>query len=561
MAPLSYNKHNGHLSGSCLIPSFPSDLSNQTNLLPPKSHRSVASVCTDQQLPESSQPNRRYTKSKSQENTVTSQILGRIFKTHRSCLSRNSSSSHLQIRKRSRKLLSAIRPIKIDSARPTAALRMKRKESTPPSAACFRLDMPSKHSIIACRAITSRPTTVVAASYDVDSQLRVDVISGNKTNVDFPDEGVFVIYRNRALQIAAPPCDQRKCNISQICRCHSPQLAAQGALHDNSSAKGAVRWPMRKPCSHCLFNWLHLYQATDAASQLHMKCLQHPRSLTLTTLHGEEAFYYDSEIEDEHIHSKNNGNSSKYAGVKSSCSSTVFEWMTDAWTEFTDCCCWCKTTSITALSDSECGAPDEESSSNGQGNSDDDWDWDDFDTPCKQKSQSSDSESEDYDFIEDLVDTEFPKLRKSNETLIAAGLQAKAKLSRHPAINNDDDSTAEDDIPAPVVIPPKNMAVGQGLRRSLELQSPTPVPTRNSSLVTVIDAQYAKSQGSLGTKRSYCDLVDSEGSDTESAEDLSRAKQRKLDLASPDYAVQYPQRYITYGSFPQTRFLRKLVHV
>ncbi|KAI1448372.1 hypothetical protein F5Y02DRAFT_305519 [Annulohypoxylon stygium] len=562
MAPLSF-KHNGHLSDSCLIPSFPSDLSNQTVFLPLDSHRSSATVCFDHQLSESYQPNCRYTKNNSQEKTLTSQILGRIFKIHRTRVSRNSSSSHLQIRERSRKLLSAIHLGKNDFVKPTAALRAKRKESTSPftAGACFEFNMPSQHSIIACKAITSRPTTVVAASYDSDSQLRNDLISGNKPNVDFPDEGVFVIYRNRALQIAAPPCDQRKCNISQICRCHGPQFATQGALHENSSAKGAVRWPMRKPCSHCLFNWLHLYQATDAASQLNMKCLQHPRTLTLTTLHGEEAFYYDSEIEDEHIHSKSNGDTSKYANAKPSCSSTVFEWMTDAWTEFTDCCCWCKTTSITALSDSEGDPPGEDGSTIGQGNSDDDWDWDDFDTPCEQKSQSSDSESDDYDFIEDLVATEFPKLRKSNETLIATGRQSKAELSCDQAVDYDDDSSAEDDIPAPVVIPPKNMAVGQGLRGSMDFASPTPVTTRNSSLVTVIDAKYAKSQGSLGTKRSYCDLVGSEESETESAEDPSRAKQRKLDLASTDYGVKYPKGYMVYGPFPQTHFLRKLVHV
>ncbi|KAI0883460.1 uncharacterized protein GGS22DRAFT_31110 [Annulohypoxylon maeteangense] len=561
MAALSF-KYNIHLPNTCPTSSLSSHLPDPIILVPPNFSFSSTTVHFNRDISESSQPMFRRAKANSKEDNLTSQILGRIFNIPHSLTSHHSSRpSHLQLLKKSRKLLPSIHLGKNKLAKPTAIFRTRRKESASTSTACEKFDMSSGHSIVACVAVSSRPTTVVATSYDVDGQLRNNVIAGRKRScsVDFPDEGVFVVYRNRALQIAAPPCDQRKCNISQLCRCHNPDLSTQGALlHHHADEKGAVRWPTWKPCSHCLFNWLHLYQATEAASKLNMKCLQHPRSLTLTTLHGQEAFYYDGEIEEQRIHSQDNGNIGRSTNHKLSCPPNIFEWMTDAWDEFADCCC-CKSTSITALSDSESDISIEDCSGSEQGKSDNDWDWDDFDIPCKQTSASSISEVEDYDFIEDLVDKEFPKLRKNKSPRIDSKPQPKPKLYR-PEMN-DDDSNEEDDDPVPVIIPPKDMAVGRGLRTLTNPTSPTLIPATNGSSTTVTDARYTKSQSSFGTKRSYFDVVRSEQYDAESSEDLSRAKQRKLDFAVPKYGGRRRQGSMVHEPFSQNPLLRKLVPV
>ncbi|KAI1454967.1 hypothetical protein F4805DRAFT_460207 [Annulohypoxylon moriforme] len=418
--------------------------------------------------------------------------------------------------------------------------------------------MASNHNIVACVAVSSKPITVVATSYGGGGQLQTNVIAGRKCSysVDFPDEGVFVIHRNRALQIAAPPCDQRRCNVSRICRCYNPSLSTQGALlNRHASKKGAARWPIRRPCSHCLFNWLHLYQATEAADKLNMKYLQYPRSLTLTTLQGHEAFYYDGEIEVHHVRSKRNGNVGRSTNLKYSCPPNVFEWMTDTWNEFRDCCC-SKPSSITALSDSESDISNEDCPNNEQGEFDNDWDWDDLDIPCKKTSASSVPELEDYDFIEDFVDKEFPKLKNCNRTKFNAEPRSKPEL--HVSAN-DNDSGEEDDDPVPVIIPPKNMAVGKGLYTSTNPTSSTLVPAWNGSSATITDSRFTKSRSSMGTKRSYCDVVHSEKSDTESHGDLSRAKQRKLALTKPKHRGRFWQGSMAHKPFSQNPFLRKLV--
>ncbi|KAI2471687.1 hypothetical protein F4781DRAFT_90423 [Annulohypoxylon bovei var. microspora] len=565
MAASSF-KHNIYLPNTCSVPSSPSHLSIPIISVPADARLSGTSERFNRESSKPSRPTCRYAKANLREETLTSQILRRIFNIPRPLPFYHSSRlSHLQLLKKSRKLLSTARLDKNNFLpKPTAVLGGKRKESAPAFAAFSKFDMTTRHSIVACKAVSSRPITIVATSYDVDNQLRNDVISDNEnkyysTNPDLPDEGVFIIYRNRALQIAAPPCDQRKCNTSQLCRCHNSQFSTQGALLcHQTSKKGGVRWPIRKPCSHCLFNWLHLYQATETANKLNMKCLQHPRSLTLATLHGQEAFYYDGEIEEQYVHSQNNGKVGKSTNGKSSCPPRVFEWMTDAWNDFTNCCC-CKTGSITSLSDAEGDTHNEECSGSEQGESDNDWDWDDLDIPCKRRSTSSISECDDYDFIEDLIDKEFPKLQKRRGADIDVGSQSKAEL--YPVSISDIDSNEEDDDPVPIITPPKNMVIGQGLRTSTDLAPSILIPARNGSLTTIPDSRHMKSQRSFGTKRSYFDLVRSGQCDPQSEEGLSRAKQRKLDLAVTESAYRCREDFTVHEPFSKNHILQKLVPV
>ncbi|KAI1144633.1 hypothetical protein F5Y05DRAFT_33776 [Hypoxylon sp. FL0543] len=394
--------------------------------------------------------------------------------------------------------------------------------------------MVSHHGLIACKAFRCQPVTVIAAFHGLDSQFQYEVISGSKKaplNPDFPEEGVYILYKNRALQIAGPPCDQRKCTISRLCRCNSSVFSNIGNLgQQQNSKRRATAWPMWKPCSECLFNWLRLHQATETANRLNMQCLQHPRALTLVSLNDRETFSYDGELEDESFRSNRNGNSLAPIDSKLSCSTRRFEWMCDAWSEFVNCGC-CKPGSITAMSDCEEEAHGEYCSSSEHDNLDSDSDWDDLDIPCEPTRASSLSDPNEYDFIEDLIDEEFPKLRKSKSTETHSTLPSKVEEARLGAEERSFDE--EEDTPAPVIVPPKDLAVGKGLRSSTKLASSISIPSDYGIKTSVADSQLSELHSAVTKKRAYCDLVSPERCDSQPAEDLSRAKQRKLDLPMP----------------------------
>ncbi|KAI1100403.1 hypothetical protein F4804DRAFT_336288 [Jackrogersella minutella] len=494
-----------------------------------------------------SQPARRHAKSKSlRRQILTSLFVKRLF---------SSQLSQLQFPKKSH-----TQPDKdIFLEKSAGIFRTKTQRSVPHFVVPSKSDMTLRHNFIACKAVSSRPVTVVATSYGTDGQLRNDVISGSSdkqhpANYDLPDEGIFIVYRNRALQIAAPPCDQRKCNTTQLCHCHNPhpQFSTQGVLLGHRGLKQrAPRWPIWKPCCHCLFNWLHLYLATEAAKRLSMKCLQHPRSLTLADVHGHEAFYYDAELEEQYIRSKTNGAFLKSADGKSPCPPRLFEWMKDAWNDFMKCGC-CKPGSITSLPDSEGDTHSEYSAGSEQSSSECDSDWDDLDVPYKRASTTSiPSECDDYDLIDDLIDKEFPKLRKSSSFETKTSDHSKAEPSPHLTDNNGFVENEEDDVPVPVIIPPKNMAVGKEIRIFTESTSSISVPLRNHSPILYTSCSYSKPTPSLGTKRSYQDLVRSGQCDPQKGEDLTRAKQRRLDFAVSNYGDRYRHNSIAYDSLTQ----------
>ncbi|OTB08485.1 hypothetical protein M426DRAFT_317109, partial [Hypoxylon sp. CI-4A] len=115
-----------------------------------------------------------------------------------------------------------------------------------------------------------------------------------------------------------------------------------------------------------------------------MRCLQYPRALTRASLYGEEAFHYDCELENQAIRSDNNGNPDSLKNSKSHCSTRVFEWMSDTWTEFVNSGSY-KQGSVTEPLDSGCFLDYSDASDN----SDIESGWDDLDIPCKLSSVSS----------------------------------------------------------------------------------------------------------------------------------------------------------------------------
>ncbi|KAI2601787.1 hypothetical protein GGR54DRAFT_53904 [Hypoxylon sp. NC1633] len=395
--------------------------------------------------------------------------------------------------------------------------------------------MVSHHGRVACKAIPSRPATVFGASYGVNGQLESSVLSvGNKTyrTLDLPEEGIYIAYQDRALQIAAPPCDQRKCIISHICNCDAHQLSTRSRFPGRHGLKRkALSWPTWKPCKECLFHWLRLYQAVEAGHKLGMKFLQHPRALTRVTINDHQAFYYDDELEEALVCSNDNGTIVRSTSTKSCCPQRLFEWMTDSWSDFTKIGCH-KRGSITTLPD----LGDEYPSKNCLGNKiedpDNDSEWDDLDIPCTPSNQSGHGGPEDYDLIDDIIEEEFPKLQKSGSPKTCAIASATPKAEPSPQIP-DDDSCDEDDSPVPVIIPPKNMMIARDFRCSTELALPIPTQSGTRHSTSHDDSQCQKPQPALGTKRSYRDLVGQEQYNSVSTEDLLRAKQRKREPVHP----------------------------
>ncbi|KAI1398906.1 hypothetical protein F4819DRAFT_437760 [Hypoxylon fuscum] len=398
--------------------------------------------------------------------------------------------------------------------------------------------MTSHHSHVVCAAGTCRPVTVVAATYSVDSQLQNTIISSSSKLrsfcLDLPDEGVFVIFKDRGLQIAAPPCDQRKCNTSHICRCDtSPRSIMQDRFGHRNLKRRAIRWPTWKPCADCLFNWLRLYQATESAHKLSMQFLQHPRTLTLANLDGQQSFCYDSDLEEQPICSNRNGTSARSTNFRPSCSPKHFQWMVEAWHDFTNSGC-CKPRSVAVLSDPEDESSSETASVDERDRAGNDSDWDDMDVPCKDPSRSGPSgydTSDDFDFIDDLVDEEFPKLRKRSATEPSTSLPLNAKPRHAPA--SVDSSDEEDDTPAPVVVPPKDMAVGRGLRLSTELRSPDLSKPAQSS-TSIATPELPSRRPTLGHKRSHSDFAESDTPELLPDEEASRLpKYQKRGPAGP----------------------------
>lgn len=410
--------------------------------------------------------------------------------------------------------------------------------------------MTSHHGLIACKAIPCQPVTVVAVCYGLDNQLQIDVISGSNKhrslNLDLPDEGVYLIYKNRALQIAAPACDQRKCSTSHLCRCNTPVFSNTSNLgRQQNTKKRATTWSMWKPCCDCLFNWLRLYQATEAANRLNLQCLQHPRTLTLANLDDHQTFSYDSELEEESFKSNRNGNSPMPINSKLACSARRFEWMCDAWNDFISCGYY-QPRSITALSDYEDENHSELCSSAGQDNSGSDSDWDDLDIPCEPTSASSQSDYDDYDLIEDLIDEEFPKLRKPKPTDTCATLKPTVEPA---SLATNDSGFDEDETSAPAIIPPKDMTVGQGMQNSTKLTSSITMLSKSERNMLTLSSRRLEVQSALGKKRSYLSLIHSGQHNSQETEDLPRAKQRKL--ATPKTTDQSQNNSTMCESFVQ----------
>ncbi|KAI1638838.1 hypothetical protein F4809DRAFT_639121 [Biscogniauxia mediterranea] len=299
--------------------------------------------------------------------------------------------------------------------------------------------MPFHRGSISCGTAPSCSATVVAVTYTANNQLQSNIVTGStpSTPFSFPNEGVYILSRNRALQIAGPPCDRRHCNFRQICLCdadRSSNIIIERSLSQLSRQTG--------PSHDCLVSCMHLYEATEVAYMAGMSIFAVPRTLTWASSFGYYAFRYDTDLEENcALFSFDLSVSLKASKVGSQ---LWLGYMVDGWRAFLNRGSYKPDCFITSIPDSGDDSGYDSAS---------DADWDDFDIPLEGRdSKDEEEESDDFDLIDDLIEEEFPHLRKT--------------YSR----NQGHASSVEDvdiyyDAPVPVIIPPKNMVIGRALVR------------------------------------------------------------------------------------------------
>ncbi|KAI8635028.1 hypothetical protein F5Y19DRAFT_133820 [Xylariaceae sp. FL1651] len=328
------------------------------------------------------------------------------------------------------------------------------------------------HQRSICKALRRRPITLVSTTYDANGQLHQNVIFGPTPALySLPEEGLYLLYCNRGLQIASAPCDRRKCNITQICYCAEHQHVNR---HTKTSATSAERQQVKYlrniRCHDCILAWLYLYDAAEQIRLLRLCFLNHPRTLTWSNLLGNVAFHYDSELEGYYASTRTYGYP---ASVKSrtvkECPPGLMGFLQDIWEEFLDR----RTYSyqpVMSFSDAADTNDGEGKSNNNLMNSMSEWD--DVDVPIGVApplgSHTLEDEQE-FDMINDLIDEEFPKLKaelprlqyhESEEHRPCKSM--RRNRARTDRVSSKCMSTHEG-RPAPVIIPPKNMVVGLGL--------------------------------------------------------------------------------------------------
>ncbi|KAI0458356.1 hypothetical protein F5B21DRAFT_500614 [Xylaria acuta] len=372
------------------------------------------------------------------------------------------------------------------------------------------------------------PITLVSATYGTSGQLHQNVISGPKLTVlCLPEEGLYVLCRNRGLQIASA-CDRRKCYITQVCRC----TEQQHPIHEHMTAVAANAGTQEQSVEHLAkkfmqdraLAWLNLYEAADEIRSLRLCFLAHPRTLSWDSVFDDLAFHFDSELEEHYAstHSYRCASRRVGKGVRE-CPRDLLDFVRNVWQEFLDRGDYDFRPVTTAFPgrrrEDDDDDDDDEDSADGEdaaydGDVDDMSEWDDADAPIHLNSRSSSHtprsiapsinhkkrprRDDDFDFIDDLIDEEFPRLKKTMrrppqqareiakhtsqgrpEKIHKANSTTMSDItstSTKPNNNNNNNSnsishrtsTAAANIlhegpPAPVIIPPKNMLIGRGL--------------------------------------------------------------------------------------------------
>ncbi|TGJ87385.1 hypothetical protein E0Z10_g1382 [Xylaria hypoxylon] len=330
-----------------------------------------------------------------------------------------------------------------------------------------------------------RPTTLVSVTYGTDGQLHQNVISGPKLAfLCLFEEGLYILHGNRGLQIAST-CDRRKCYITQVCHCAEQQQCIYANINttiaETRKEHNHTQQLVRRYGQGCVLSRLHLYEAADEIRSLRLCFLAHPRTLSWGSVFDSFAFHFDSELEEHYASIRS------YAfpahtwqtpgkGVKE-CPQGFIELIKDTWKEFLDC----------GGHSFKPAIPLPEREDNKRHTNDKDVDdtseWDDADVPLHGRNHTSmnrhkklpvPEDNFDFDLIDDLIEEEFPRLKKT----LQKPRQAKESKKKHRTLRRKfatkykvkSDSnctkvakTLDEGPPVPVIIPPKNMLIGRGL--------------------------------------------------------------------------------------------------
>lgn len=463
------------------------------------------------------------------------------------------------------------------------------------------------------------PVTLVSVTYGADDQLHQNVISGPNLAVPCPsEEGLYILYQDRGLQIAAAECDQRRCSNRHVCHCTEQQhqciggKAASYTQTDDENPKYEKQPTQTRTGAYYTTNrkdrrdqyrapaWLHLYEAAEHIRSSRLCFLAHPRTLTRYKLFGSLAFYFNTELEEHDISTRThrclplpqrNNNRTEYlrclAGLgggptkdnnnnNKPCPPDLLEFIRDSWTEFLDCGGYeSRESAVIALSDESYAGDNSSDDDNDSDGPDEEvqrlseWDWDDagvlihtpaasspiitaatavatIPTPPPSPSPSPSPESavipiptlsttrrnprkrrsseiESYDFFNDIIEEEFPRVIKkmrqqqqqqqqrpktSDTDESGSGQQQQQQRQnqgereqgqeqekekeqfsspstgktpgngsssdrscipadtadeRQDGKEDDKEDDEDDDVPAPIIIPPKNMSIAHAL--------------------------------------------------------------------------------------------------
>ncbi|KAI1781446.1 hypothetical protein F4818DRAFT_436637 [Hypoxylon cercidicola] len=389
--------------------------------------------------------------------------------------------------------------------------------------------MSPQHGRIVCNALEGRAASLMTVSEGHEkSRITTDGHRHACHEITAPYGGVYLLFQDRALQIAGFQCDKRGCQ--SICYCDRydtyASLVEIEPRENLNSVKQPFTWPAwrDRPCYDCLAYWLNLYQAAQETVNLRLQFFQHPETLTMSkkTYNSDGTTYYaleyDSALDERNVRSKDNGTRGPWV-------EEILEWMKYAWNEFL----------ARGKFPPNIIVPFDTSDEEDDEDDEDESEYDDLDIPLKNVSDPKTSKrSDEFDFIDDLIDEEFPQLRKK----YAAEQKPEPN---HPRAADDGNSSEDDsdyeDPPAPI-IPPKNMTLGRGFERPAKPQAPGMMRPRKEATTSAAPAAAAVVPRSpLGRKRAHSAFVEDD-SDTDSepprrAIPAPLAKYQKLGPATP----------------------------
>ncbi|KAI0443869.1 hypothetical protein F4803DRAFT_561371 [Xylaria telfairii] len=344
--------------------------------------------------------------------------------------------------------------------------------------------------------------TLVSATYDTEGNLHQNVISGPKLGSPcLPEEGLYILCRNRGLQIASA-CDRRKCYITQVCRCaeqecpvhdHRTTLAMNARTEEQSA-----RYLIKRFVQGRALAWLNFHEAVNEIRCCKLSFLAHPRTLSWDTVFDISAFHFDSELEEHYASTYSYRCTPRPVdqGVKE-CPWGLLSFIRNVWQEFLDRGDYgVRPETASPEPEDDEDTEDDEDIEDGEdaaydGDIDDMSGWDDADAPIRIHINSHDTPSiapsinhkkrprpeDDFDFIDDLIDEEFPRLKRTlldpaQITKTPQGRPEKVHKANTTKLDVTSDSAKTDDYNTnithdepsfPVIIPPKNMLIGRGL--------------------------------------------------------------------------------------------------